>query len=365
MPIEFRCPTCDRLLKTGDDRAGATAKCPQCGSAVLVPAAVGTATIETAGDFGDETATPQATTESNVDHEVVCPMCGQPNEASAPRCLACGEELLWAGQETGSAAAESRRFGAVWREAWAKWTANLGIGAAAAAIAGAMFFGTYMLFIIFGMVMGFGLAAAGPGGGETAIVLMLAMIGSAYLLMFLVYAYLLVGLANFSLRLSRQRDVGLGAMFPGVAIGFSSLVSTFFVMLALTVAMAPGMGLYVYGLILSEDSEAVGILLAITGYLAMFVGWGLGWALFWPVHYTLADGTSGAFSSLVRGVRIAVANPKLSFLLALVHTGLTFAGYVTCYVGLLFAVPLSFTLFAVAYNRCARAMPSESSLLSD
>ena len=37
MSIEFRCPTCTRLLRVGDDAAGKQANCPQCGTILWVP----------------------------------------------------------------------------------------------------------------------------------------------------------------------------------------------------------------------------------------------------------------------------------------------------------------------------------------
>lgn len=39
MAIEFRCPTCQKLLRVGDDAAGKQAKCPGCATAVTVPSA--------------------------------------------------------------------------------------------------------------------------------------------------------------------------------------------------------------------------------------------------------------------------------------------------------------------------------------
>ena len=39
MAIEFRCPACDKLLKTPDDSAGRQAKCPNCGGVATVPTA--------------------------------------------------------------------------------------------------------------------------------------------------------------------------------------------------------------------------------------------------------------------------------------------------------------------------------------
>jgi hypothetical protein len=41
MPIEFRCPSCSKLLRTPDESAGKKAKCPQCGTIVDVPTSAG------------------------------------------------------------------------------------------------------------------------------------------------------------------------------------------------------------------------------------------------------------------------------------------------------------------------------------
>ncbi|GAB6164653.1 hypothetical protein JCM19992_06530 [Thermostilla marina] len=39
MPIEFRCPGCNKLLRTPDTSAGKRAKCPSCGGVVTIPSA--------------------------------------------------------------------------------------------------------------------------------------------------------------------------------------------------------------------------------------------------------------------------------------------------------------------------------------
>ncbi len=42
MAIDFRCTSCGKLLRVGDDAAGREAQCPQCGNRTIVPAAGGT-----------------------------------------------------------------------------------------------------------------------------------------------------------------------------------------------------------------------------------------------------------------------------------------------------------------------------------
>ena len=46
MPIQFRCPACERTLSIARRKAGTSVKCPQCAAMVMVPAMAGVA-IET------------------------------------------------------------------------------------------------------------------------------------------------------------------------------------------------------------------------------------------------------------------------------------------------------------------------------
>src|SRR5262245_21753461 len=44
--IEFHCPTCQKLLRTADDKAGVRARCPGCGEVVTVPEASAAASFD-------------------------------------------------------------------------------------------------------------------------------------------------------------------------------------------------------------------------------------------------------------------------------------------------------------------------------
>lgn len=360
MSIEFRCPNCEKKLRTGDDKAGKTAKCPQCGTGVTVPGAT-----QVEDDFGqfpafDEfedgaSSLPPRRGRSTPAAEVSCPMCGAKNDSRAPRCLSCGEEL---GDAVMAATGRlpSLRFGDVWGSAWEKWSTNLGINVAAAAISGGIFVAAYIVLIIMVMIVGFGAAAAAQGEAAGIFGILLAVF-IGYFLMYVVYAYVLAGLSNFGLRQSREREVSLGALFPAASIAVSALVLTLIVMIGLTIAMIPGGGIYVLGISMLETNNgnpAVGMLLAFFGYFVMFLGWGLGWMLFWPVYYAMVDRPRSFFSPLTDGIRLALVSPKLSFLLAATHTGLLVVGMLSCYIGLLFSMPLSFVLCAVAFDRVTK-----------
>jgi len=358
MAIEFRCPNCEKKLKTGDDKAGRTAKCPQCGTSVTVPASSAVAEDDFSGFPPLDEAAPNLPPRrgSAGGTQVACPMCGAMNEPTAPRCYACGENLYVS--EAAGGPSGSRRFGDVWRSAWERWSANLGVNVAAALIAFVIMMAGYVALIVMLMVGGFGLAAAAGNGGAIAGGFILALL-VGYFLMFVIYCYLLVGFSNFALRQARSGNADLGALFPSISRLGPSMLCTLVTAIGLSVISAPGFGLYIYGTVAVQNNEGLGILLVLVGYALMMFGWCVGWTLFWPVQYLVADRPGAWLSPIGEGVSIAASNFKLSFLMALVHAGLLFAGSMACYVGLLFSIPLSFVLFAVAYDRCLRAALSE------
>jgi hypothetical protein len=58
MPIQFRCPACDRMLGIAKRKAGTSVKCPRCAADVRVPALAGMA-VETIGPVGAAPAIPK------------------------------------------------------------------------------------------------------------------------------------------------------------------------------------------------------------------------------------------------------------------------------------------------------------------
>jgi hypothetical protein len=65
MPIQFRCPSCDRMLGIAKRKAGSSVKCPRCAADVRVPALAGIA-IETNGPVGAAPAIPKEPKEPKV-----------------------------------------------------------------------------------------------------------------------------------------------------------------------------------------------------------------------------------------------------------------------------------------------------------
>jgi len=125
MTIEFRCTSCNKLLRTSDDRAGARAKCPDCGTPVTVPRPGGTAAEdfdlgtfddEDARDaerYGAEFAPPPRSRRPAAGGMKNCPMCGAEIKAAAVKCRHCGEMLgepePWEGRRRSSSSREEAR----------------------------------------------------------------------------------------------------------------------------------------------------------------------------------------------------------------------------------------------------------------
>jgi phage FluMu protein Com len=153
--IEFSCPHCHHVLRTGDDKAGLSAKCPACSEIIWVPLA-GEATaavtppdeggrynlaadqsavvppdISSAGGIEDPTGQAAASPQiprRRAPAEVKCPNCSAANDGTAQACRYCGSSL--AGAERVAETADPSRtadVGEVFSTAWRVYTTRFGL----------------------------------------------------------------------------------------------------------------------------------------------------------------------------------------------------------------------------------------------
>ena len=131
MTIEFNCPDCNKLLRTTDEKAGLTAKCPGCGTTISVPDAdqFGNASpFDVRENYDSHEQDAAARSESDIK---TCPMCGAQVEAAARRCQNCGEDLLAAPWRYASMQLKPHRGVVILVFAILSWVICFGFGIAA------------------------------------------------------------------------------------------------------------------------------------------------------------------------------------------------------------------------------------------
>lgn len=400
--IEFRCDSCQKILHTGDEKAGTTANCPQCGKELVVPAPAttpdganeATAPQSPLSDFVDSAKSP-AEPELDEPGSIVCPMCGEINETTTHACLACGEpfdDILAA-----SPGGLSTKFGDVWSRAWELWTANLGVNVAAAAIAGgvllaiSVIFGTILSVAFMAYMFKSGFPAGPPGGGgppgapgaglpmfDPSFRRIMTIAGFfVNLIVSIITVYFLLALSCFALENVRRQRPHLGALvLPGSRAGaIIAAMVVYGVLLALGTLPSVVLNLISQQFMPTPatlqaqpavapqemySNMMVGMSIAMGGALLNWLVYGTIMAFFWPAPFLFADRDLGPIQSLIEAPRISRKFFKLSVLMVLVAIGMNFLGMMACYIGLLFTVPLAFLLLAVAYDRCRLVIKSET-----
>lgn len=84
MPIQFRCPSCDRMLGIAKRKAGSSVKCPRCAADVRVPALAGMA-VESNGPVGAAPAIPKEPREKKSPPTAPSAVVATPRAANAER----------------------------------------------------------------------------------------------------------------------------------------------------------------------------------------------------------------------------------------------------------------------------------------
>ena len=385
MTIKFQCDGCQKILRTADEKAGLSARCPQCGREVSVPEApmadfdppteaIPPPAMSPLADFEKLTqAAPRPRPEAV---EITCAMCGQVNESTTDRCLSCGEPLEHS--PIRPPGGTSTAYGDIWTRAWEIWTANLGINVAAGAIAGGILFAINVAINLVPMAIVFANAfqagAGFQGGGAPfqpgavpnvswlALQLLMSFVSSFFTALFI------FSLCRFSLDNVRRENPHLGTLLPSGPSFGAILGGMLLFGLLLFAASLPVFAYSTYSVQWIDFGDGFqggfnGVFAGMAiGYSTMLVNAVVGAILvtfFWPAPYLFMDRSKGLLQSIAHAPAMSIRFLKLSILLALAEAGLNLLGSMACTIGLIFSIPLCFILFAVAYDRCGRAMRNE------
>lgn len=293
MSIEFRCPTCQKLLRTKDDTAGKQAKCPECGTIVDIPAVgSGAPLTESLGEpaSGPYSPPPQDRLENPYQSpvSVVGPTGAVIVEPISPGTLDITD---------------------VYTRTWRIFKREMGICIGVVMTAYVLNLG--VSFAIQGILALINTRLEAP---ELAIVLAHQVIAGVFGI------WLISGQFNFLLRLARGQDAPFSLLFSGGKW------------------LLPLTGAYLLYLLV----VVVGFLLLIVPGVIL----GLMFSQFW---FLIVDRDMGVLEAFKTSRAITSGNKLMLFVLYLTIFPLSLAGLCTCGIGLIFIIPFIALLFTVSY----------------
>jgi uncharacterized membrane protein len=323
MAIAFPCPACQKELNIAADKAGLRVNCPGCGESVTVPmppepagADPSQATTNVRGG-----ATPDAVADSDSNSRP-CPMCGKPIRVAARRCRFCGEDLTGGGGEEDPTSLEA---GDVLTRSWDIFQNHLGILVGSTLVLmgiGAVAVMAGYAAMVAAMVA-IGAAAQGQQRPDAMVIAVFVAIGVGFtFFLFAVNAYLQAGYNLLLLRIVRGERAELADIFSGGRFFWRM----FWANVLFTLLTYAGL-----------------LLLIVPGVFVMLV--------FWPFSYVIVDRNTGIVESFEKSRGLTGGNLLAIFILGLAAMGINMLGQMACYVGMIFSVPLTALIFAVAYCR--------------
>jgi hypothetical protein len=331
MPIEFRCPHCQQLLRVPDASAGKQARCPQCGQISPVPgqqsaAAPASEPYPPLNPFGDVTTPPQKLTPG-----------GEFNPYAAP----APQEKVIAASESGVLTHQIIDMGEVLGSTWRVLTEDLG----QCALVGLVYLAVIIGVSFVGGMLGGIVQAA---GGEAMGVFIIAQVINQTI-SFLVQTWVWLGMALWGLKMLRTRRAGVNELF---AVGPYYLRGL-------------GGGLLLYLIIAGAAAVLIGIPVlvgSIMGAQEVMVIGGIVGGVIWAavalyVFYTyffytffIVDRNASVLEAFRLSAEFTKGN-RLSIFAVTLLVGI--AGGIfslcTCYLGLIAYIPYMMLVFAMIY----------------
>lgn len=305
MTIEFSCQHCGKALSTSDDKAGRKAKCPGCGEAVLVPSPVGAA-LEADDTTDFDTMGADAP-------DITCPMCGALNPPRSKTCESCGEPLKSPAKTRSPQPIEA---GDVISSSWSIFKQEMGIVIGGVIVAGIINFASGLPQGLLG-----GIAGAMEGQGEKEVAMILLTISWCFLpIGYLVQWFVACGLNRLLLNVARGEPAAIGDLFTG--------------------------GKYLWRM---AGASILFGLMVLLGLLCLIIPGIIVSLMFFPYSYVLVDEDPPGVDCLWRAKTYTSGNLGSIFVLFLAMFGINMLGVCALGIGLVFTIPLTSLMFAVAY----------------
>jgi uncharacterized membrane protein/phage FluMu protein Com len=346
MAIEFRCTTCQRLLRTQDDAGGKQAKCPECGTVLTVPAKEADQPAEALPPLPeDRPASPFGPVRGEANPFAT----GRPAEGGtqnpyqSPTDYAPGPVYV---ASAGGAIVPTRiDLGDIFSRTWTILKGQYGMTLA-----------VFVLVWLIGFVANIGLSVVGGVSdaalGDPVAVAMVNFLGM--LIYWLFYFWLNAGASICYLKIARGQPAAIGEIFSGGPYFVRLLLATILFFLIL----------WLIGMVFVIPASFVGWILTFNGADPSTIGFGAlaGFAIalipgtaaalgLFPYYYVILDQNVRPVESLSLAWKITSGNKLTLFAIwALASVGALVITVLTCGIGGLFLVaPFLSLLFPVIY----------------
>jgi len=335
MAIEFRCPTCQKLLRVGDDAAGKQAKCPGCSSTVTVPSA-------SAPPPAPPSFNPPPTPASGNPFGAAgqspfgggfAPPLAPPSDNPYAAPLSGGES------NAGIARPTQISVNGVFEDAWAVFKPNMG-----------MLIGVYFveLLITAGFNIGGSIGIGVMQGARVDAVLVAIVQLVHFVVNLLLSTWIACGRDLFVLQTAKGQSPAFSLLFNGQGILLRRILLTLLGMVVSLVLFAPSVviGFIIYGV--TKNEEPAILTGAIVAALTMipFIWLSL---TYWQAWFVFLDQPASVMEALGISRQITQGNRPSLFAIGVLSSLLATAGACACYVGMLFTIPLAMTIAIVAY----------------
>jgi phage FluMu protein Com/uncharacterized membrane protein len=310
MPIEFRCTNCNKLLRTGDGTAGKQAKCPECGTLLVVPdTSTAAPTMATPATGATPLAPPPLVNPPLVNPLRSGPFAAAHSDPSNPyRSPQAGAYLGPVGQ-TGEIVPTRIDIGDVFGRTWKIYKANMGKVIGVVVLAMLI---TYVFSIGINLLIG-GVKPAGRAGS------VLGFVVSSVLNQFF-GAFIGGGEIFVLLKIARGEEAAVGELFTGGRW------------------LLP---LFMGGLLVS--------LMCFVGFLLVIVPGIIVALMYSQFYFLVVDRGLGIMDALRMSNEITRGNKMTLFAIWVLLILLMIPGILTCGVGMIFILPYMMLLATVAY----------------
>ena len=340
MPIEFRCESCAKLLRTPDESAGKKAKCPQCGTIVDVPAD-GASQTDAAPPFASSQQFPAKPEPLDSGSNPFAATGGARDSDNPYASPSFTSEVHQAKPTTeGELTHNIISFDDLLRTAWSITIDNLG----PMAIFGVIMLGVQIALGVFNQALSF----AGQISGVAAVLIGIQVV--SMVINFLAQTWVGIVSILFCTRMARDRQANLNVLSQsgphiGRALGLTIVLAGIFLMFLLMFCGTPALIAWI-----TTRDEATTLISAAVGLFVCLIPIFLVFMNYMLSMFFIVDRRAGVFEAMGLSRKFMRGNKMTAFLTVLVmqFLGGLFVLF-TCCAGRVIYDPFSILVLALMY----------------